>query len=96
MLSAILVRLARPVQVAHGEVLGFHFRPQGFNLGTDLHGLETPGMKAAAGGGIDRAGNVALQDDPFLFLVGVQDRHRGHECLGVGVERLGEEFLVGG
>jgi hypothetical protein len=81
--------------MAHGEVLGLHFRPEGFDAGTDLHGFEAAGMEAAAGRGIDRAGNVSLQDDPLFLLVRVQYRNGGHERLGVRMEAW-SKLLFGG
>ena len=55
-----------------------------------------PGVEAAAGWGIDRAGGITRQQEnltvPLRYRVGHEDR--GKQCPGVGVERVIEEFVT--
>ena len=87
-------RLARGVQVAHSEVVRLHFSPNGFNLGADVHDLRTARVEPATGGRFDGTGYISFQDDPFLFLVRIQNRHSGHKRLGVRMKRLSQQFFI--
>ena len=61
-----------------------------------IHYPKTPGVKATPRRGINRAGNVTLQDHPLLFLVRVQHGDGRHERLSVRMERVGQKFLIRG
>jgi hypothetical protein len=54
---------------------------------------ETAGAKAAAGWGIEGAGNGTLQDDPLPAGIAIHHRHGGHQCLRVGMGRLGKDLI---
>src|SRR5215217_1141493 len=60
----------------------------------DVHDVGAAGVEVAAGGRVDRARDVAAEDDPLAALLDhrVGNRHGGQESLGIGVER----FLVEG
>jgi len=47
-----------------------HFGPEGFNSGTNIHGLWTPGMETAAGGGLTGLGTSPLRMIRLSFLSG--------------------------
>src|SRR5260221_13736541 len=48
-------------------------------------GVGAAGAEDAARGWVDRARDVALQDDALALAVGVGDRHGGKQRLGIGV-----------
>ena len=63
-----------------------------------LLGLPAAGVEHAAGGRVDRAGQVALQQDALALAgrVGVGHRHGGQQRVGVGVQRLLVEAVAVG
>ena len=52
-------------------------------------------VKRATGWGMNGRGNVPAEDDPLPFGVGVDDRNRREEGLGVGMFRGGNNFPGG-
>src|SRR5437868_3658125 len=56
------------------------------------HSMRTPRMKAAAGGWIERARDLAADRQLFVSFIGMRRQSRGKQRLRVRVERLGAEF----
>jgi len=83
-------------QVAGDVVAGEDLAHLRLLLRAALEGVGAAGVEAAARGRVDRARHVALQDDALARRLGVGNRDRRQERLGVGVLRAGEEgALVG-
>ena len=58
------------------------------------HRHRATGMKTAASGWVQRAGHVALQDNPLALQRRVRDGDGRHQRLGVWVQRVSEELLA--
>ena len=82
--------------MTHDKVAGFHLDPEWLPLRANFHGFKAPGVEPTALGRVDGTGDIPLQHDPFLLLVGIQNRHGGKKGLRVRVERLRQESFVGG
>src|SRR2546427_2680933 len=79
------------VKVTRGEVTGPHFPQLGLDLPTDIAEVRlTARVEAAAGGRVERTGDLAPQDDlrPLALDVGIRRRDRRHERLAVGVQSV--------
>ena len=50
-----------------------------------LFGVLAPGMKVAAGRGIDRTGNIPFEPDPMGLVIGVRDGDGRHQRLRIGM-----------
>src|SRR5882757_9015337 len=57
-------------------------------------GVGAAGAEDAARGRVDRARDVALEDDALALAVGVGDRHGGEQRLGIGVLRAAAERVA--
>src|SRR4029450_3722591 len=60
------------------------------DLSADLLRLPAPGVEDTTGWRVDRTGQGALEQDPLalLLLDRVGHRHRRHQRMGVGMQRL--------
>src|SRR3954469_7209674 len=69
-------------------VVGGDFAEVGVNLGAVGDGLGAARVEAAAGGGVDGRGHVALEHNAVALAHGVGDGDGGEECARVWVERV--------
>ena len=70
-------------KVAGGPVRWANLAQFRLGLGADAFGVAAAGVEAAAGGRVDGAGHVALQDDPAGALEGrIGDGHGREQGLG--------------
>jgi hypothetical protein len=60
------------------------------------HNFAPGHVEAAARGRIDRARHIAFEDDALPRRLGVGDRYRRQQRLGIGVLRAGEEVALVG
>ena len=68
---------------------------EGWLLGmTDLFCIETTRVKPASLGWIDGAGDIPLENDPFLFRGGVRARGGRQQGLGIGVQGALVELIA--
>src|ERR1700738_5094321 len=58
-----------------------------------LHRIPAPRIKRAAGGRIDRARHVAIDQWREPLRPGIRNRHRGEQRLGIGMARVGEQLV---
>jgi antitoxin component HigA of HigAB toxin-antitoxin module len=65
-------------------------------LTANIHRLRAAGMEAAAFRRVERAGHIPREDDAFALDRRVRDGDSGHQCLGIGVHRVTEQFLARG
>ncbi len=56
------------------------------HLRAERHDFVTAGVEATAWGRLNGAGHSSLQDDPFLFNIGIGDRSRGEQGFSVRVK----------
>ncbi len=56
----------------------------------DLLRVAATGMEVAAGGWVHRAGDVPLEDESIHIVVGIWNRNRRHQRLGVRMLRIRE------
>ena len=63
-------------------------------LGAHVAGIGAAGAEGTAGGGVQRAGNVAGEHNALVLPghLGVGQRYRGHEAPGVGVQGVVVDF----
>ena len=61
----------------------------------DLLGVGATGVETATLGRVGRRGKVATQGDALHLLGGVRVGHRGKQRLGLGVQGIGEDGLLG-
>src|SRR5262249_45994447 len=59
-------------------------------------GVGTTGVKVAARWRRDRARNIAFQKLPLPPGLGLRDGNRGEQCTGIGMTRIGKQFIRGG
>ena len=57
-----------------------------------IHGHRAARMETAAGGRVQGAGYVTLEDDALAANLRIGDRDGGHESLGVGMEGVAEKL----
>lgn len=70
-----------------------HFPEQGRLLTAYVLGGRAAGVEFAAGGGIDRARDVAAKHDPRPLALRIGDRDGRQQRLGIRMERLAEQFI---
>ncbi len=75
------------------EVAAAHIVQRRLGVGAERGYELATGMKAAAGGRIDRVGRIARDRRLFSAVVRIHRGHRGEQGLGVGVPRVLEDRL---
>src|SRR5258708_24514091 len=86
------LRNRRLVQVTRDQRAVRHGPECGFISAAALEGLWASRVEVAAGRPVDRAWDIALEDDPRPRRAGLRDRHRGQQGLRVGVPGRGENL----
>ena len=79
--------------VAGDEVTRRHFLPLRHGMLADFRAVRAARMEFAALRRVDRAGNIAFQNPQLAVLLHVRGRNRGHQCLGVRVQRMVKQLL---
>jgi len=82
-------------QVAGHPVPAAHVSPLGPRFAADALGDRAAGVETAPAGRVDRAGHVALQNDPLplFFDDRIRHRHRRKERLGIRVQRVAVQVV---
>ena len=82
--------------MAGHDVLRGDFLAHRLLLGTAWHGIGTARVEAAARGWVEGAGDFAGEHDVFPLVIGMGWQGGGKQGLGVGMQRMGAEFLAVG
>ena len=79
--------------VAGDEVTRRHFLPLRHGMLADFRAVRAARVEFAALRRVDRAGNIAFQNPQLAVLLHVRGRNRGHQRLGVRVQRMVKQLL---
>src|ERR687889_2076470 len=78
------------IEMAGHEVTVALIREDRIDLAANLHGIRAARMEMAPRRWVDRARNIARENDAFASFLddGVRNRDRRQESLGIGVQRV--------
>ena len=89
--------LVKLIQVVAGcPVAGADFLQLGYLASAALVSIGAAGAETAAAGGIDRAGNITLQNDTLgsTGSLGVCNRDSGDKAAGVGMDIMSNQLIA--
>src|SRR5260370_26911968 len=80
------------MQVTCEELSVRHWPQRNFLAAAAVEGVGEAGMETTAGGRVDWARNVALEDDPRSRRPGLRNRDGREQCLSIGMFRRSEDL----